>query len=652
MKKTKSIFKTVLRKWARMLSKNMGVSIVFSGDQPMTDGDTIRVFALPDEIPADVEAAIIGAIDHEAGHVDLVRGSRTNSPDVVNMKKRLAKNYGMFGPVVWNVFEDMRIEQNVYERFPGSMKYFEAVRRYMFQRDPVADRMKTPMQDSADEAVTALALTRFPRLFKDYVIPRASKGMLALVRSWLPFVHKSLNANTVEETHDIAVEFLEMLHQQADQSSSGDGDDEYKISIPGGSGEESASSEDGEESESSGNSEPGDEDDVSSVSGEKAGGGEPQSGEKSEAGSESDGDPSPSVVTPIGGTEKAKTSDDVKDVEDLIVEEMFQGTASRGDDVDDHSVFADANSMRELVRDSARHVLEESDSGFLEVDCGLGALEHIEAHVSQFADYRVDDQCVHVRNTPPLPLASRTIAANSKNLFPVISQQMRRFLLAKRANKYRPQQEYGSINPGDLHLLAVRNGPSDIFEQRRRGREVFTAATLLIDGSSSMVGVKSKTVMRCAYFFCEVLEKCHAKTEVAVFTSGGRAAATYHVVKPFASRLSQREGCFYPVASGGTPMAEAMVGAVRRLSERREERKLLFILTDGAPNGAYGDAQAFMRRFAGHAREAFGIETIGFGVNAPTNVARCFDEYVMLDTSRSQVESDFVRVMQRKFLGG
>jgi cobalamin biosynthesis protein CobT len=191
-----------------------------------------------------------------------------------------------------------------------------------------------------------------------------------------------------------------------------------------------------------------------------------------------------------------------------------------------------------------------------------------------------------------------------------------------------------------------------VFSQIKRGSEVNTSSLLLIDGSGSMHGTKCQTVMRCAYFFGTCLEKCNIPTEVAVFqNSDYGSSAAYQIVKSFDERMSKASNKFTPMADGGTPMAEAMVEAVRRLSVRHEQRKILFVFTDGEPNNEYGDAKSFMVRLADVAGEIYGVETVGMGVDTSRSVAQCFRDFVMLDgRSARDVETNFIKTMRSRVL--
>jgi hypothetical protein len=67
-----SVFRSAIYTWARVVSRSLNVQIVFSG-QPCTDGRTIQMFPLPDELDKETEEAIIGIMDHEASHVKIGR---------------------------------------------------------------------------------------------------------------------------------------------------------------------------------------------------------------------------------------------------------------------------------------------------------------------------------------------------------------------------------------------------------------------------------------------------------------------------------------------------------------------------------------------------------------------------------------------------
>ena len=57
----------VLEKVGRVLSDRYGIRVVCEGQVCRTDGKTIRLPALPDDIPDELRDTIRGYLDHEIG---------------------------------------------------------------------------------------------------------------------------------------------------------------------------------------------------------------------------------------------------------------------------------------------------------------------------------------------------------------------------------------------------------------------------------------------------------------------------------------------------------------------------------------------------------------------------------------------------------
>ncbi len=154
-------------------------------------------------------------------------------------------------------------------------------------------------------------------------------------------------------------------------------------------------------------------------------------------------------------------------------------------------------------------------------------------------------------------------------------------------------------NPGQHAIFKIEN-ESD-----------FSSAivTLLIDNSSSMRGNAIMTAALCADILARALEQCDVKVEILGFTTlhgkngvvhqrwlsdgappnPGRLNALRHIIYKAAdvpmrqSRnnlgLMLQEGLLKENIDG-----EALLWAARRLSNRREQRKMLIVVSDGAPS--------------------------------------------------------------------
>lgn len=101
-----------------ILGRNSKVNVVFEGDQAYTDGNTVVVPSLPQEVELSKEQQMVlrGYIDHEAGHV------RHTDFSVLEREKPNGLLH-----MIWNSIEDMWLERKVINEYPGAEKNIKAV---------------------------------------------------------------------------------------------------------------------------------------------------------------------------------------------------------------------------------------------------------------------------------------------------------------------------------------------------------------------------------------------------------------------------------------------------------------------------------------------------------------------------------------------
>ena len=103
-------------------------------------------------------------------------------------------------------------------------------------------------------------------------------------------------------------------------------------------------------------------------------------------------------------------------------------------------------------------------------------------------------------------------------------------------------------------------------------------------------------------------------------------AVTIDLFKDWHEPLRTTLGRFAKVqANGSTPMADGIQFALQGLSERKERHRILFVITDGEPDG---EARPVVRRQIRLAREA-GITIVGIGIDSGCySVGKLFDKFV------------------------
>jgi len=165
--------------------------------------------------------------------------------------------------------------------------------------------------------------------------------------------------------------------------------------------------------------------------------------------------------------------------------------------------------------------------------------------------------------------------------------------------KWTKRQKQGTINDRDLFRVAFKE--EDLFKQKRRKIELDAAVTLLVDCSGSMSGSKIQTATDVAIILSETLNLVGVPFEVLGFTQVGGGSHHYkegytrvspllgYVVKPFERKLDHKTkgamGSLPEVLLYQNLDGESLRWAARRLAERKESKKLLIVICDGAPAG-------------------------------------------------------------------
>lgn len=155
-----------------------------------------------------------------------------------------------------------------------------------------------------------------------------------------------------------------------------------------------------------------------------------------------------------------------------------------------------------------------------------------------------------------------------------------------------------------------RLGDVKVFRQPRMSAGVDAAVQLLMDRSGStedFVGELFECTVACAM----ALERLgRVKTAIELFPAvdwevhhSESAKAFGASARALSNRTSQVESC------GGTPMHHAMQNVLPSLLDRREKKKMLFILTDGMPD----DVIATKAMLAEYAEKGVTVVGIGMG---------------------------------------
>jgi cobaltochelatase CobT len=189
-----------------------------------------------------------------------------------------------------------------------------------------------------------------------------------------------------------------------------------------------------------------------------------------------------------------------------------------------------------------------------------------------------------------------------------LANRLQRRLMAQQARSWDFDQEEGLLDPARLARVVVSPNHALSFKVEKDTEFKDTIVSLLIDNSGSMRGRPISIAAMCADVLARTLERCGVSSEILGFTTrawkGGQSREQWlsdgrpphpgrlndlrHILYKRADEpyrharrnlgLMMREGLLKENIDG-----EALLWAHRRLLGRPEERRILMVISDGAP---------------------------------------------------------------------
>ncbi len=195
-----------------------------------------------------------------------------------------------------------------------------------------------------------------------------------------------------------------------------------------------------------------------------------------------------------------------------------------------------------------------------------------------------------------------------KSFISKLANKLQRKLLAKQNRSWDFDLEEGLLDTSKLTRVIMDPFNSLSFKKEKDVEFKDTLVTILIDNSGSMRGKPISVAAICADILSRTLEKCNVKVEILGFTTkhwkGGSAREMWmkngkpsnpgrlndlrHIVYKSADNpwrqsknnigLMLKEGLLKENIDG-----ESLKWAFTKMSKRKEERKILMVISDGAP---------------------------------------------------------------------
>jgi cobaltochelatase CobT len=227
-----------------------------------------------------------------------------------------------------------------------------------------------------------------------------------------------------------------------------------------------------------------------------------------------------------------------------------------------------------------------------------------------------------------------------------LANRLQRKLMAQQSRSWDFDQEEGMLDAARLARIVTSPGHSLSYKIERETEFKDTVVSLLIDNSGSMRGRPISIAAISADIMARTLERCGVKTEILGFTTkawkGGQARETWLAAgrPPLPGRLNDLRHIIYKAADAPWRRArtslglmmregllkenidgEALLWAHARLIARPEERKILMVISDGAPvddstlsvnSGSY--LEKHLRQVIGWIENKSPVELVAIGI--------------------------------------
>jgi cobaltochelatase CobT len=288
-----------------------------------------------------------------------------------------------------------------------------------------------------------------------------------------------------------------------------------------------------------------------------------------------------------------------EDVEEQTIESQAEGTADEESEMlEEVQASIDSMSIDEEI-DLTRNYNEDLDQT---------NYEDYKIFTSQFDEVINAIELATPEESQRLRLQLDQLIAPHQTTIGKLANRLQRLLQAQQNRSWNYNLEEGLLDTAQLHRVISRPGDPLSFKQESESKFKDTVVSLLIDSSGSMRGRSMTLAAICGDIIGSTLERCYVKTELLGFTTkhwkGGESRKAWvnqgspsnpgrlndlrHIIfksaednfrkarKSFGIML--REGLLKENVDG-----EALAWAHQRLSKRNEERKILIVISDGAP---------------------------------------------------------------------
>lgn len=646
---------------SRVLGRKEQLKVVFAGDQAGTDGNTVVLPALPGQGEIDDKHARVmrGYVDHEALHLRHTDFGVFKSIDQSTPKGQALK--------AWcNAIEDMRIEALGIAEYRGMADNIGATAEAA--NEAAVEAIKT--HPITLGTFGALAITWEGRrrnglavASNESLLAQLPADLRAKVGAWcdqLPHLRSTADALTLAEAI-----LADMAKGEAPKP---------KPQPEGQPGKDNGH-EGGEKVRGKGKAKPGAEaQECSGDDGQGTGAG----GEGDEDEDEGDG-----ADTNDGDDEGDGDAYSEDGSGDDDVEAGDEGAGGVGGGSSDPTVKPLSAELQEGVNHVAKKIVGDGTSGKY-------------TPLTMADDWWVDERCKskdkgyrtwrEISNPAGVQLYDRFVR-KAQGTTSVMRRKLERMVMAEQRVDWDGGRSQGRLD--SRRLVAASMGNPYVYRTRMPARALDTAVCMLVDLSGSMRGERIMLANQIVIAMSQALETISVPHAVLGFHTssygdhgqkvheqfyrdyaaaqaaykpapphpealyGRLEAVTMYEYKSFDAKLRDRRAQLahiHTCINGANADGDSVLYAWSRLRQRRESRRIMLVLSDGAPACSGNGTSVPYLKDVVQALERNGFETYGIGIQS-TEVRRFYPRYVVAN-SLNEFAGKSMDALAQLLLGG
>ena len=534
------------------LGRKMGVRVEVSGNKACTDGQCIWLPAIDPQRP-EQEKVAWGFLCHEAAHVRYTDFCLDYEGSA--LRRRLT-----------NLLEDVRIEKAISQEYPGAAFSLAEVVRYLVAEG----RLGAPKKSDPPVKVlndSLLAILRFGVLGQKALEQEAIKAREVMnacfprqnMASLNGFLDQVPDLQSTKEAMSLADQIIALFQNLSNENT---------------------------ESNDSG------EDDTDKT--ENSSGDQETDSQHSETQDQED------KADSVSDDEKESDSEEGKDGKPENLSESDNQTVSVSEEASGKAEDSFLKQILESIEEDWPEDLFESVAGELE----SWSCEQSAGFSAVTTTPGIDEVVINDEDRD----AARDLHWKVKLESARLAAQLTGLVQAKTMTRDRVGKRGVRIDGKRLHRVALDDGR--LFKRRSESIEINATVHISLDISASMcsrMALAREAVLALVY----ALKQINGVTVSASAYPGTSVNCVIPVVTGKESNLGVAEKLAALDSHDSTPMATGLWHAVHQICQSNAERRLILMITDGAPDIDHYDAVVDLVKHCGHS----GIDVVGLGIN-------------------------------------